>query len=47
MPTVLINSNNFSGQIGDIIFYPLTGGTVNIGPQFIPYYYTADYIYGT
>jgi hypothetical protein len=47
MPTVIISSNNFLGQVGNIIFYPYTGGTVNIGPQLIPYEYTADYIYGT
>ena len=47
MPTVLISSINYSGQVSDITFYPQTGGTVSLGSQFIPYYYTADYIYGT
>lgn len=46
MPTVLISSINYSGQVSDITFYPQTGGTVNLGSQLIPYYYTADYVYG-
>ena len=47
MPTVIISSNNFNGQVGEIIFHPYTGGTINLGPQFLPYEYTSDYIYGT
>jgi hypothetical protein len=47
MPTVLISSINYSGQVSDITFYPQTGGTVGLGSQLIPYYYTADYVYGT
>ncbi len=44
--TVRISSNNFSGQTGDLTFYPDTGGTVNVGLITLPYDYTADYIYG-
>lgn len=44
--TVRITSNNFSGQTGDLTFYPDTGGTVNVGSVVIPYDYTADYVYG-
>ncbi len=47
MPTVLINSVNYLGQVSDITFNPQTGGTVSLGSQLIPYYYTADYVYGT
>ena len=47
MTSIIIGSNNFSGQTGEITFYPYTGGTVYIGFQVIPYTYTADYIYGT
>jgi hypothetical protein len=46
MPTLLISSTNYNGQLGDITFYPDTGGTFNLGYQLIPYYYVADYIYG-
>jgi len=46
MQTVLISSLNYLNQYGDITFYPQTGGTVPIGIQLIPYYYTADYVYG-
>jgi len=45
MPTLLISSTNYNGQLGDITFYPDTGGTFNLGYQLIPYYYVADYIY--
>ena len=45
MQTVLISSLSYLNQYGDITFYPQTGGTVPIGIQLIPYYYTADYVY--
>ena len=44
--TVRISSNNFSGQTGDLTFYPDTGGTINVGAVVIPYDYTDDYVYG-
>ena len=45
--SILISSVNYNGQIGDITFFPSTGGTINIGSQTIPYTYTTDYPYGT
>ena len=45
--TVKIGSNNYSGQIANITFYPETGGTINIGQQIVPYDYVTDYFYGT
>ena len=44
--TVRISSNTFSGQTGDLTFYPDTGGTVSVGAVVLPYDYTADYVYG-
>lgn len=46
MKTIRINTNNYSGYTGDITFYPYTGGTINIGPQVLPYDYNTDYYYG-
>jgi hypothetical protein len=43
---IIISSNNYSGQTGDITFYPSTGGTINLGSQVIPYTYVSDYPYG-
>jgi hypothetical protein len=48
MPSVVIlKSDNFSGDVANITFYPLTGGSINIGPQIIPYVYVTDYYEGT
>lgn len=44
---VKIGSNDYSGQTANIVFYPETGGTVNVGQQVIPYDYVTDYFYGT
>jgi hypothetical protein len=44
---IIISSTNYSGQTGDITFYPSTGGTINLGPQTLPYTYSSDYPYGT
>ena len=44
---VKIGSNDYSGQTANIVFYPETGGTVNVGQQVIPYNYVTDYFYGT
>ena len=44
---LLVSSVNYNGQVGDITFYPLTGGTIHIGLQTIPYTYDSEYIYGT
>ena len=47
MPTIQIYSNNFIGQTGYLIFYPQTGGTINIGTVTLPYNYNTEYYYGT
>ena len=44
--TVQISSNNYSGQIANITFYPCTGGTISLGSQTIPYTYSSNYYYG-
>jgi hypothetical protein len=47
MASASISSVNYNGKIGNITFYPYTGGTtVNIGPQTIPYTYNTNYPYG-
>lgn len=47
MTKIEINSQNYSGQVADITFYPQTGGTIYIGQHIIPYEYDNDYYYGT
>ena len=48
MPSVVIlKSDNFSGDVANITFYPLTGGSIDIGTQTIPYVYITDYYTGT
>lgn len=48
MPSVVIlKSDNFSGDVANITFYPLTGGSIDIGTQTIPYVYITDYYEGT
>jgi hypothetical protein len=44
--TIQITSNNYSGQIADITFYPCSGGTISLGEQTIPYSYESTYYYG-
>jgi len=44
---ILISSSNFNGQVGDITFYPDTGGTVSVGSQILPYTFYTDYYYGS
>lgn len=44
---IIISSTNYSGQTGDITFYPTTGGTINLGTHTLPYIYSSDYPYGT
>jgi surface protein len=43
---IVLNSNNFNGNLCNIIFYPLTGGTIYLGVNELPYVYDADYVYG-
>lgn len=42
-----IISSNYSGITGSLIFYPATGGTINIGNVILPYDYVTLYYYGT
>jgi len=44
--TVEITDIYHSGMTGDITFYPITGGSINLGSQLIPYFYTASLVYG-
>jgi hypothetical protein len=43
---IVLNSDNFNGNLCDIIFYPLSGGTIYLGVNELPYVYDADYVYG-
>ena len=45
--TIRILTNNYSGYTGSIIYYPYTGGTINLGSHILPYDYDTDYYYGT
>lgn len=44
--TVVISTNNYSGETAQITFYPETGGTINVGTHIIPYNYITNYFYG-
>ena len=44
--TVLISSNNYSGQTADITFLPCSGGTISLGEHVLPYTYESTYYYG-
>jgi hypothetical protein len=44
--TVVISSNNYSGQLADITFYPCSGGTTSLGEHVLPYTYESTYYYG-
>jgi len=37
MSQITITSSNFNGYIGDITFYPYSGGSISYGSQTIPY----------
>ena len=43
---IVLNSNNFNGELCNIIYYPLTGGTIYLGVNVLPYTYDFEYIYG-
>ena len=47
MTTIILTSNNYSGQTANITYYPDTGGTISLGSVVVPYYYSTDYFYGT
>ena len=41
---ILITTENYDGQIGEITFYPSSGGTIYLGSVLLPYeYYTEDF----
>jgi hypothetical protein len=44
---VRILSNNLSGLTTNVTYYPLTGGTINLGEKVFPFEYITDYYYGT
>jgi len=43
---IVLNSNNFNGNLCNIIYYPLSGGTIYLGINQLPYIYISDYTYG-
>ena len=43
---IVLNSNNFNGNLCNIIYYPLSGGTIYLGINQLPYIYNSDYTYG-
>lgn len=45
--SVTISSQNLSGLTVDVIFYPTSGGTIDLGPQVMPFTYVSDYYWGT
>ena len=44
--TLRILTENYSGYSGSIIFYPATGGVINLGSHILPYDYETDDYYG-
>jgi hypothetical protein len=44
--TLRILTENYSGYSGSIVFYPATGGTINLGTHILPYDYETDDYYG-
>ena len=44
---VRILSDNLSGKTADVVFFPLSGGTVSIGSKTVPFNYINSYPYGT
>lgn len=45
--SVTISSQNLSGLTVDVTFYPTSGGTIDLGPQVMPFTYVSDYYWGT
>ena len=43
---IVLNSNNFNGELCNITYYPLSGGTIYLGVNQLPYTYNSDYTYG-
>jgi len=43
---VRILTNNLSGLTTNVIYYPLTGGTIDLGVKVFPFEYLSSYYYG-
>ncbi len=43
---VRILSDNLSGQTANVLFFPASGGTIDLGTQVIPFDYYNSYYYG-
>ena len=43
---VRILSNNLSGLTTNVTYYPLTGGTIDLGGKVFPFEYLSSYYYG-
>ena len=39
---ILISSNNLSGLTANVVYFPATGGTIDLGTQVIPFTYYTD-----
>jgi len=44
---ILISSNNLSGLTANVVYFPESGGTIDLGTQVFPFTYYTDYYYGT
>jgi hypothetical protein len=44
--SVTISSINLSGQTVDVTYYPVSGGTIYLGPQVFPFTYVSEYYIG-
>jgi hypothetical protein len=44
---IRILSNNLSGLTTNVVYYPQSGGTIDLGTQVFPFEYITDYFYGT
>jgi len=44
---IRILSENLSGQSSNVVYYPTSGGTIDLGTQVIPFDYLNPYYYGT
>ena len=42
---VRILSNNLSGQTTNVVYFPDTGGTIDLGTQVFPFNYLSSYYY--
>jgi hypothetical protein len=44
---ILISSENLSGLTANVVYFPESGGTIDLGTQVMPFTYYTDYYYGT